>query len=143
MHVWNATGNPLQVEVKSLKPNRFRAVLTHQVGNQSTVIPERTPRARDGTSIFDLNQQQAVDILMGTGLLLLETRHTLKPGAIDKRWGWRYRLVQGQQTLTAMLVPASGPSTPLPLDAHGYFNSALTSFGNATFASDVEAITRN
>jgi hypothetical protein len=63
-------------------------------------------------------------MLAGEAYLFLITRQTLKPNSPDLRWGWRYRIGQGPQALTA----TDEDGNALSIDAVGFFNSPLEKF---------------
>ena len=123
MHIWKAASQPLKVQVGPMRPHVFGSRLHFRDQQGVTEIPGNVQA--DGTVVFDVTQAQVDDILNHVAFLFVTTRHVLHPGSADLRWGWRYKLTQKGDDLSAI---ADQEGNALVQDTDGFVNSALEPF---------------
>lgn len=121
MHVWDVGAGPLQVEVGPLRPHVFEASLHLRDAKGMHRI---SGAQQNGMFLFNVSAKQVTEVLNKVAFLFVITKQAIHIGSPDLRWGWRYRLIQGPNNLSA----TDGVGTPLQLDQNGFFNSALEKF---------------
>lgn len=121
MHIWNASPGALELTCGALRPSVFEPLLYLRDGNGTHSL---TGTKQNGTYLFQIPAATVQDMLGGNAYLFLITQQSPKPQTPDLRWGWRYRLSQGQQQLSA--TDQDGAS--LSLDPDGFFNSPLEKY---------------
>jgi hypothetical protein len=138
MFTWQASSGAARLQVKPLRPCRFRPRLSINAGGAKSVLTG--VKQNDGSVVFDLTAQQVATLRTDpNGFLNLRMGFTPIPQAPDNRWGYQYLISQGGAALSATYQNDGGER--LRADAQGMLNSSLKIYGpGATVAAAVEIV---
>lgn len=121
MHIWNASNGSAELICGPRRPAVFEPNLFLR---DSTGTNPVAGVKQNGTYLFSIPAATVQDMLNGQAYLFLITRQSPDPNSADLRWGWRYRISQGGQSLAAK----DDEGNSLPLDPNGFFQSPLEKF---------------
>jgi hypothetical protein len=137
-HIWTLKKAAAHIETLSTQPN---SITDDSFLNLGALRLPLTPSTSDSRKFrHDLSAQTVSDLTSGTPDMdgtnvSLALKHLLEPENPGKRWGWTYRVLQGDKALTVVL---DHMGNPVPLDADGWvlWNRTSVDFGNLKRARD-------